>query len=218
MFDMRYFGKYYRFDTESKSAGIFLLNADNIIGDEYSIAFEVEQGKTTAWLYNKFQKKVGFFSQDDTYQLDVLRAREWKLHALLSVVMYTESENEGEDGKYWGEVAVIAHPERYSSEIETYLKKVGAQFVEGIRPEINLTEVQINEMIAAQGDWVSPDHLTPKKKERNTAVVKSDVSLSEKIIEQGRSGNTGCYIASYAFLAVLAVGIGALVTKLLGIW
>lgn len=214
MSDMRYFGSYVRFETVSKKSGVLLLNADNLIGDRYEISFEVEEGKTVAWLYNKFGSKVGFFSNRDTYQLDVLRAREWHLHALLSAVLYTEKENK--EGMYWGEVAVVASPERYDAEIENYLECLRQQFMTGIRPAVDLTETQIDTMLREKGKWVSPDHVSMPDKSKDTAVVKSEQSLTEKLIEKGRAGNKGCYAISYAFIAVLIAIVCGIAGKLLG--
>lgn len=216
MNDMRYFGQYVRFDTVSKQEGLLLTNADNIIGSEYTVSFEVENGKTTAWMVNRFGAKVGYLSSSDTYTLDVLRAREWNIHALLSVILYTEGEDE-DLGSYWGEMIVVACPERYEQEIVTYLDKVKETLASGVRPRVDLTELQIDELMSKRGDWVSPDHQQPYWKEKGTAVVKDEISLTEKLIEEGRKGNTGCYIASWIFIAVLVAGVGYLAAKLLGL-
>lgn len=215
MNDMRYFGQYMSFKTRTKDEGLFLTNADNLIGDEYTLSFEVEEGRTVAWLVNRFGGKVGFFSPSDTYTLDVYRAREWSIHALLSLVLFT-NEHDDQPGAYWGEMAVIACPKRYEEEVSVYLERLKEQLVQGIRPEVALTVVQIDKMLAEHGNWVCADHRPSWKQEKGTVVLKDSRSLSENVIEQGRSGNIGCYVVSYAFIAALVIGAGYLAAKFLG--
>lgn len=216
MNDMRYFGQYMPFKTKTKREGLFLTNADNLIGDEYTISFEVEEGRTVAWLINRFGDKVGFFSPSDTYTLDVYRAREWNLHALLSLVLFTD-EHDDQPGAYWGEMAVIACPNRYEEEISTYIEGLKAELAKGVRPEVDLTVVQIDEMLAKGGNWISSDHRSSWKQEKGTVVMKESRSLLEGVIEEGRKGNVGCYIVSYAFIAALVIGAGYLAAKFFGL-
>ncbi len=216
MNDMRYFGQYVPFKTKTKDEGLFLTNADNLIGDEYTLSFEVEDGRTVAWLVNRFGGKAGFLSPSDTYKMDVDRAREWNIHALLSLVLFTD-ERDGNPGAYWGEVALIACPERYEEEISVYIEGLKAELANGIRPEVDLTVVQIDEMLAKGGHWVSSDHRPSWKQEQGTVVLKDSRSLMEGVIEQGRKGNVGCYVVSYAFIAALVIGAGYLAAKFFGL-
>ena len=41
------------------------------------------------------------------------------------------------------------------------------------------------------------------QKAKGTAIMKSKRSLNERMIEQGRKGNIGCYIVSWAFFFAL---------------
>ena len=48
--------------------------------------------------------------------------------------------------------------------------------------------------------------LLPEKK-TGSAVLKDHQSMSEKMIEQGRAGNKGCYAISWIFIALVIVAI-----------
>ena len=59
MLTERYFGTYARFETISKREAAPLLGADNLVGDEFSIDFQIEDGTSIAWLKNRFGAVIG---------------------------------------------------------------------------------------------------------------------------------------------------------------
>ena len=86
-----YFGTYARFETSSKKEGSALVGADNLVGDRFDIEFLTEDGVTTAWMRNRFGALAGFFDENLSRRLAIMKARGWKLQALLSFVAYTRT-------------------------------------------------------------------------------------------------------------------------------
>ena len=216
MSDMRYFGSYARFSTKNKSEGALLVGADHLVGMEYSVDFVVENGKTTAWAKNRYGKNIGFFDDQVTYRLDVMRGRGWSMFAVLSAVGFTDPSDEVDEGFYWGEVALFACPPRYEEETRAFMGRVAESLIKGKRPNVDLSSSSIDAMLAAKGDWLPEQMLPTPKKEKGTAILKSSQTLSEKLIEQGRAGNKGCYVVSYAFIAIVVVAILLIAKALLG--
>ena len=199
-----YFGTYHKFDTVNKTEGALLLGADNLVGDVFSIEIASEDGKNRAWMTNKFGKRVAFFNDEFSRKLSVIAARGWTLRALLSFVAYTDMP---EPGSYWGEAAVICFDQATAEAFDPFLKTLGRTMESGIRPDVELGEQGIEKVLASKGAWI-PEGRTPMPKiKKGSAVVKSQRSASEKLIEQGRAGNKGCYLLSILFLLVVAAAL-----------
>ena len=198
-----YVGFYARFDTLSKKEAAALLGADNLVGDTFDIVFETKDGETVAWMKNRFGKLIGFFDTDTTHQLRVLKARDWDIKALLSFIAFTDRP---EPGCYWGEAAVICSSPEERETFDHFSEGIAKRLIEGIRPEINLGDQGIKQVIASQGSWLPSKTVSLPKKQTGTAIIKSSRKISEKFIEQGRKGNKGCYLISWLFLIALAFG------------
>ena len=78
--------------------------------------------------------------------------------------------------------------------------------MEGIRPEVDLGEQGVKQILESNGTW-SPAKTVPlPTKKPGTVIMKGRRKMSEKLIEQGRKGNKGCYVVSWVFiLAVVAL-------------
>lgn len=195
-----YFGAYARFSTESKLAAAELSGADNIVGDRYRIEFRTEDDITRAWLVNRFGGDAGFLDPALSRRLSILAAREWVLSAYLSFVAYTDS---GDPGEYWGEMALICYDPKYEHAFGVFAQRVSAKLADGIRPEVNLGDQGISSVIESDGDWLPKRTIPLPKKAKGSAIIKSRRSASEKLIEQGRKGNAGCYVVSWIFILVV---------------
>lgn len=195
-----YFGTYERFETVSKKEAAALIGADNLVGDQFSICFKTEDGVITAWLVNRFGAEIGYFSPSFSRQLSILHARNFTLVGLLSYVAFTSTP---EPGHYWGEVAVVGYSSALDRVAPSFIQAVGQKLQDGIRPDIALGAQGVNQMQESGGAWTPKQSLGPVAKEQNTVVLKDHRKLSEKAIEQGRKGNIGCYIVSWAFLLAL---------------
>lgn len=199
-----YFGAYQRFETVSKKEAAILLGADNLVGDVFEIVFHTENGVQIAWLKNRFEKEIGFFDAAFSRQLNIMAARGWTLRALLSFVAYTDIP---EPGHYWGEVAVVCYDSKYENAFAAFINGVAAKMVDGARPDIALGEQGVSRVINTNGEWVPDQTVAMPEKETGTVIMKSRRSISEKMIEQGRKGNKGCYVVSWAFLLLIVAAI-----------
>lgn len=200
MDDVRFFGAYARIETTSKKEGAVLQGPDNLVGDVFDIIFKTENGHTIAWMRNKFGAEVAFFDAETSRQLSILQAREWKLRAMLSYVAYTDAP---EPGRYWGEAALICNAPEHTEVFDEFTKKLAEPMGEGLHPDVNLKFQGINHVIESKGNWVPKDTVPFPQKEAGTVILKKRRSLSEKAIEQGRAGNKGCYLVSWAFIIAL---------------
>lgn len=200
--DTTYVGLYARFDTLAKKDGAALLGSDNLIGDVFDIIFETEDGITRAWLQNRFDKRVGFLDPETTHKLRVLQARKWNMKAILAFVAFTDRP---EPGCFWGEMAILAYEPDFSDVFERFTQGVAHHLMEGNRPEINLGEQGINLVLESKGAWTPSKMVSKSPKQLGTVIMKSHRTLSEKMIEQGRKRNKGCYIISWLFILALLI-------------
>lgn len=203
-----YFGTYHDFKTVSKKDAAVLLGADNMVGDIYSIELSMQGGSHTASLINRFDQNIGFFDAGFSRELSLIAARGWELKAILCFVAFSDDE---ESGHYWGNMAVIGYDPAYAEEFGTFVSGIAARLGDGIRPDIDLSDKAVDDVIASGGTW-TPDKTLPYPELGKTgAYMKKRRSLSDKLIEQGRAGNKGCYIGGWAFLlafvAVVILGL-----------
>lgn len=196
----RYFGTYARFDTRSKKDAAALLGADNLIGDVFEIVFQTEDGISTAWLKNRFGGLIGFFDATFSRELSIIAARGWKLQAILSFVAFTDSP---EPGHYWGQVAVICFDKTLEQTMAPFIASTAQRLSDGVRPEVDLGEQGVEQLIASDGTWTPKKTVPFPQRVAGTVIMKSRRKMSEKLIEQGRKGNKGCYAISWAFLLAL---------------
>lgn len=205
-----YFGTYKRFETASKKEAAVLLGADNIVGDFFTVEFELMEDEAhkkeqRAYIVNKFGRRIGFFDKTFSQDLYVYKVKKWHIVCLLSFVAFTESP---EPGFYWGEVAVIAYDannNEYQDAFSTFTQEVAKRIAQDLRPDVTLSASGIQELLKNKGAWMPDKKHSLPKKTVGTAIVKSRQTFNEKLIEQGRKKNIGCYIISWVFLlAVVA--------------
>ncbi len=211
----QYFGKYQTFETVSKKEASILLGADNLVGDDYEISLEFESGEHKAWLISRFDQRVGFFDSSFSRELSILKARGFVLRALLSFVAYS---SEPEPGYYWGEMAVICYEPTRSEIFDTFVSNISERLQEGIRPQLDLGESAVEHIISSDGTWLPKETVPIPAKERGSAIIKSKRSFSEKMVEQGRARNKGCYAVSWIFIIVVVAIIVLVVLHFSGIF
>lgn len=206
-------GFYAEFDTPSKKEGAQMMGADDLVGAPYSVALKVQDGKSVAWLTNQFGAERGFLGDKDSQRVQLALARGWKVQARLAFVAYSDAPD---PGHYWGEMAVFCFAPTVAEKVEVFAAGVGRQLGEGVRPKIDLGAGAVKKMLA-DPSWLPNERVPLPKKQKGTAVFKDHLTMSDKMVEQGRARNKGCYVVSWAFI-VLVVGLlvwGAL--KLFGI-
>lgn len=200
-----YAGSYERFDTSSKKEASSLVGPDNLVGDRFSIEFKLENGRTVAWMKNRFGALVGFFNPEISRQLQVYEARGWKLTALLSFVAYVDTPAPGE---YWGEAAIICYdPHRHAEAFDTFISTIGSMLEDSIRPDVSLSSDGVSHVIESEGSWKPTARIPLPDKEQGMVILKRRRKFSENLIEQGRAGNKGCYAVSWTFIVILAAAL-----------
>lgn len=200
MADSRYFGTYARFDTEDKRKAADLLGADNLAGDRYDIEFVLGENDSTAWLKSRFGKLVGYLDDKAAHEVSLCQAKGWKTAAYLSFVAFTE---EPEPGVYWGQVAIISYDPSIEDAMKPFLSKLSQMLGDGVRPQVDLGSGAVDQLIQTKGTWFPKGRVEIPKHDKKTSVVKDHRSPNERLIERSRSGNLGCYIASWLFLLML---------------
>lgn len=234
-----YFGAYQTFQTRSKDEAARLMSADNLIGDLYDIQLELNDGVHKARLVNRFNQRTGSFDPDFSRKLSLLNANGLTLKASLSLVGYTESSSDTENSAsrrdaptstgghaegnaegtkavgYWGEAAVFGFREVDREHFERFMENISEKLKDGVRPRIDFGREGFERIVNSKGTWV-PEQSEPKPdKERGTVIIKDHLSLNEKVIEQGRKGNKGCYLISWMFIAGLAIILFLIIKSLL---
>lgn len=198
-----YEGFYARFDTVSKTQGSTLLGADHLVGDDYEVFFKTEEGRVVAWVRNKFGAETGYFDVDTSRKLQLANARDMKIRAILSLVAYSD---EPEPGVYWGQMALFCYGLRYENEVNAFADRVAAKIADGVHPAIDLGNQAFSKLVE-DPEWFPNDTTPLPKKKAGTAILKDHRSVYEKMIEQGRARNVGCYIVSWAFIIAVVVAI-----------
>ena len=211
--DQSYEGFYGRFETPSKAVGSMLMGADSLVGDDFKVEFRTEDGRVVAWLRNKFDAEVGYFDVDGSRKLQLANARGLKIRAVLSFVAYSDTPD---PGFYWGEMAVFCFNPAYATEMDAFVDRVRAKLADGVRPNVNLHSAAVQK-IFDEPDWVPSDTVPLPKKEKGMAVLKDHQSMSEKMIEQGRARNPGCYVISWAFIVIAVIAIAYGIAKFAGV-
>lgn len=195
-----YFGTYARFDTASKKEASTILGADNLVGDIFKIDFVVKDGERRAWMKNKFDAPIGCFNEEMSRQLSLYEAKGWKLQALLSFIAYSETP---EPGIYWGEAAIMCFNKKHEAAFDTFTERVKEKLMDGIRYDVALGTQGIQHVIDSEGHWTPKKLMSLPKLSAGTAFVKTKRSVTEKLVEQGRKGNKGCYFGSWIVLLAL---------------
>ena len=203
-------GFYARFETPSKKEGSLLMGADNLVGNDYAVEFKTEEGRVVAWLKNKFGAEIGYVDVDGSRKLQLANARGQKIHALLSFVAYSDLPD---PGMYWGEMAIFCFNPAYEEEMNAFIDRVAVKLAEGVRPQINFGSTTVQKIFDESG-WLPGDTVPFPKMEKGSAILKDHQSMSEKMIEQGRARNIGCYVVSWAFIALVVLGVVFLIVRL----
>ena len=180
-----------------------MMGPDHIVGDDYEVFFKTEGGRVVAWLRNKFGAETAFFDADTSRRLQLANAREQKIRAILSFIAYSD---EPDPGMYWGQMAVFCYSPRYEEQMTAFIDRVAAKIAEGIRPAIDLGSQGLEKLLA-NPEWFPSDTTPLPDKQNGMAVLKDHQSFSEKMIEQGRARNKGCYFVSILFIIIVVVAV-----------
>lgn len=199
----RYTGSYIRFETQGEQAATALMGADNLVGDRYSIDVRDEGDKHRAVLVNRFGADVGYLDARGVRDVQLAQARGWQTVALLSYVAFTQGTGEDNPSHYWGEMAVIAYDPKISEPMEVFLDELSKRMADGARPQVDFGEQAVEQLVSSGGTWFPSDRAPRPKLQKGSSLIKDHRTPNERLIEQSRKGNIGCYIAGYAFIGIL---------------
>lgn len=192
-----YFGEYATFEVASKKESGILLGADNMVGDIYDISIELKNGDYKAWIDNRFDQSIGYFDPDESRKLSLAKADGMILKAILSFVAFTNHQGEGH---YWGSMAIIGYNPAYKEEFSVFIDGISKKIADDIRPKLDFGAEGVDKVIESNGRWI-PDQTIPLPEvDKGMAILKRRRKMMDKLIEQGRSRNKGCYIASWILL------------------
>lgn len=195
-----YFGAYLDFQTLNKKEAALLVGADNTVGDIYDIEDHLEDETHKMVLVNRFEQQVGYFDSDISRKLALFSAKGMIIKGILSFVAFSEDE---EGGHYWGNAAVVCFDPAYEEEFSTFIYNVSNLVADNIRPALDLDQNGIKKVIDSDGEWVPSDRISLPETQKGMAFIKRRRKMTEKMIEQGRKKNVGCYIISWVFLLAI---------------
>ena len=75
-------------------------------------------------------------------------------------------------------------------------------FIEG-----SIANKDLVEKIFTDSDWLPSETIPLPDKKTGMAILKDHQSISERMIEQGRARNKGCYVVSWAFIILIVIAI-----------
>jgi hypothetical protein len=204
----RYYATYARFSTKDKTAGSFLTNADNVIGDVYTVDFRKSDDENhpdeVAWLVNRFGKDVGYFDTDISRQLQVCRAQGWNIYALLASVWFTENPK---PGIFWGEMVIMCYSPSIADSFDVFRQGISQMLADGVRPNVLLDSDTMQKVIDSKGKWKPADRVEPIKKTKGTALLKDHATHEEKVIDQARVHRVGCTVVAWVVVIAIVVVI-----------
>ncbi len=208
----RYIGTYQTFQTVSRDEAANLLGPNNLVGDLYDIECTIDEGMQRAWLVNQFGKRVGYFEASYSRRLSILKAQGMTIKALLSFIAATNRADQADDKQggahYWGEAAVIAFDPTFEAPMKVFLEGLGKEMAGGRRLRIDLDQREVDRIIETNGTWLSKETVPLPRQGKNTVIMKSQRSFTDRMVAEGRKGNKGCYVVSWAFIiAVVALVI-----------
>ena len=208
-----YYATYAIAKPTSKEEAGRLLGADNIIGDVYKVVCEIKGGKNVAKVVNRFGNTPAVFNEEVSRQLALNDAKGFRTYAVLTCVGFTQDESEG---NYWAEFAIVSFPDSELETFSVYVDEVSQAVKDHRRPEVNLGSEEVKKVIENKGRYVSTSTHPKLEKKKGQVILKSQVKLSDKLVEQGRKKNPGCYIFGWLFLLAVVALIVLIIMKVIG--
>lgn len=196
-----YFGSYARFVATDKKMGAALSGPDNAVGDIGTVEFQFDDDKRQqAWLKNPYGARIGHLDPLMSHKLAIYQAKGWELRYVLSFTAFSDG---GESGTYWGEAAVIAFAPRYAEQFEQFLKAFSRRAADGLRPSPDLHASTVEAITNDPSSWQPGAKVKMPQGSGRTAILKDHRTLHDKLLDQARSKNPGCYVVSWAFIIAL---------------
>ncbi len=205
------FGTYKIADSYNSDSSARLISADNTVGDIYRVEIENNKDEHIAVLINRFNQKTAVFDSDFSRELSLLKARNMNIVAVLSLVGFSENKKPN----YWAEFAVFSYPSSQSDLYEIFIANISRKIRDGIRINLSLSEEEERKVEETQGNYLPSSKVTLPKLNKGEIIIKKSASIKEKLIEQARRKNPGCYIFGWLFILLIIALVIFLVRKIL---
>ena len=212
-----YFAKYVRGFANNKEQAAKLFNSDNIVGDLFQIKTNIKDGKHTSSIYNKFGESPVFFNEEISREIEILKSKNMNIVGILSLVGFSEDKSEERESNYWAEFLIIAYPKNYSEEFNNFVNNASKKLSNGTRPDVSLNKQEVEKVISTKGQWFPSKTKKMPKKEKGTVFLRTRKTFKDRIIEQGRKKNIGCYIVSWVFLLLFVTFLIYFISRIVGI-
>ena len=200
-----YFGTYATFRAPDKRTGAVLAGPDSAVGDIGTVTWQLDENKRQqAWLENPYGAVFGCLDASTSHTLALYRAKGWTIRYVLSFTAYSELP---EPGEYWGQAAIIAFAPRYTEQFEIFLHTFAQRMGEGLRPDPALGASTVESIINDPSSWKPTSKVKIPQGNGRCVVLKDHRTLHDKLLDQARSKNPGCYIIGWAFIFALIAGV-----------
>ena len=157
----------------------------------------MKDGKHLARVVNRFGNTPCYFNKEVSKQLSLNEAKGFRNYAILTCVGFTQNKKEGE---HWAEFAIISFPEIEIKTWSVFVDEVSKAVKKDRRPEVHLSLTDVQNIINNKGCFVPAAQHPKIEKKRGQIILKSRVKLTDRLIEQWRKKNPGCYIVGWMFL------------------
>ena len=143
---------------------------------------------------------MGYLDADVSRTVRTLQAEGLETKAVLSFVAFTDHPG---DGHYWGQVALICYKPADAEAFDAFVQTVAQRMGQGLRTNVDLGAEGAAKVAESGGTWVPSQTVPLPENGKGTAYLKVRRKITERVIDQGRAGNKGCYVISWAFLLAL---------------
>lgn len=120
-------------------------------------------------------------------------------------------------GRYWGSAAVICFNKNNSTEFDRFIHGIASRIADDVRPKIDLGEEAAKTIMEKDGNWVPKQSVSLPDSQKGMTYIKRRRRAMERLVDQGRSKNKGCYLMSWALIVVVVAGLAFTVKSCMGV-
>jgi hypothetical protein len=204
-----YTGFYQRFDPDGAEGRRFLVGAEGIIG----AAVATRAAGQSREVLGLDGRVVGVVDGDRVAHLNALEQDGWVVECRLALSIYHQSEK-----SFSGELAWMAYTsaeEQHIKAIQGFIKGISSRIAFGMHPSLELDQSQFARVLRSQGQWDQTKELPLEPLERGSVTHKRRRSMADWLVAAALEHRIGCNIASWAFLAAMAISLILLLRLLL---
>ncbi|MCF0104591.1 MAG: hypothetical protein HUJ51_04330 [Eggerthellaceae bacterium] len=207
-----YFAAYMRFIAEDEKEAAYLMGADNCVGDLLHFERSAALDGISTVVINRFGKKIGTLESSDSQTGRFYEEKGWTLIGVIDFIAVKAKKRAG----HLVQIVAFSSPPKHAKDLNVFVKIFANALAEGKRLDPLLSAEEQKKMLSAGGVYL-PERKRPLEKSKDFEYLKTELSLKEKIVEQARQKNPGCYAASILWLNLVCAGVIFLILSLFGI-